>query len=129
MRSGHDRVEVGGKVAQGGVMSEAVVAEPSEHEGTIGVDLGAGGDDLAGELHLIQAVEHVGQFEPCSAQTATGQALDGDRDRRLLGRPRPACRGCGRPGSCTILHSSRYAGHRFASDQRGPRCELQAQPS
>ena len=41
-------------------MGEAVVAESAEHEGAIGVDLGAGGDDLTGELDLIQAAGHVG---------------------------------------------------------------------
>jgi hypothetical protein len=55
VRSGHDRVEVTGEVARGGLMGEAVVGEPGEDQGAIGVDLGAGGDDLTGELHLIQA--------------------------------------------------------------------------
>jgi hypothetical protein len=41
-------------------MSEAVVAEPGKHPGAIGVDLGAGRDDVAGELHLIHAVGDVG---------------------------------------------------------------------
>jgi hypothetical protein len=60
VRSGHDRVEVRGEVARDGLMSEAVVGESGEYEGAIGVDLGAGGDDLTGELHLIQAVGHLG---------------------------------------------------------------------
>ena len=74
MRSGHDRVQVGGQVARGAAMREAVVTEPGQHPGAIGVDLGAGRDDVAGELHLIQAVEHLGQIEPRSAQTAAGAA-------------------------------------------------------
>jgi hypothetical protein len=52
VRSGHDRVEVTGEVARGGLMSEAVVAESGEHEGAIGVDICAGGDDFTGELSL-----------------------------------------------------------------------------
>jgi hypothetical protein len=64
-------------------MDKAVLGKSSEHQSTIGVDLSAGGDHLTGELHLIQAVERVGQVEPHSAQTATGEPLDGDRDRRL----------------------------------------------
>ncbi len=84
VRSGHHRVKITGEIARSGVVSETVVAESGEHEGAIGVDLGAGGDDLAGELHLIRAVEPVGQIEPHSAQPATGEPLDGDGDRRLL---------------------------------------------
>ncbi len=54
VRSGHDRVEITGQIARAGLMSEAVVGESGEHQSAIGVDLGAGCDDLAGELHLIQ---------------------------------------------------------------------------
>jgi hypothetical protein len=43
VRSGHDRVEVTGEIARSGAMREAVVGESGEHEGAIGVDLGAGG--------------------------------------------------------------------------------------
>jgi hypothetical protein len=60
VRSGHDRIEVSGEVARSGLMREAVVAESGEHQGAIGVDLGARGDDLTGEQHLIQAAGHVG---------------------------------------------------------------------
>jgi len=63
VQSGHDRVQVGGKVARGAVMSEAVVAEPDKHPGAIGVDLGACRDDVAGELHLIHTVGRVGQLQ------------------------------------------------------------------
>jgi hypothetical protein len=63
VQSGHDRVQVGGKVARGAVMSEAVVAEPDKHPGAIGVDIGAGRDDVAGELHLIHTVGRVGQLQ------------------------------------------------------------------
>jgi hypothetical protein len=38
-----------------------------------------GADDFVGELHLIHAVVYLGQIEPHSAQTATGEPLDGDR--------------------------------------------------
>jgi hypothetical protein len=34
VRSGHDRVEVRGEVARDGLMSEAVVGEPGEYEGS-----------------------------------------------------------------------------------------------
>jgi hypothetical protein len=61
------------------------VAEPGKQPGAVGVDLGAGGDDVASEFHLIHAVGHFGQIEPRTAQTAIGQPLDGDRDRCLLG--------------------------------------------
>ena len=87
MWSGYDRVEVTGKVARGGVMGESVVAESGEHEGAIGVDLGARGDDLTGKHDLIQAAGQVGELQPRSTQTATGEPLDGDGDRRLLGCP------------------------------------------
>ena len=62
MWSGYDRVEVTGKVARGGVMGESVVAESGKHEGAIGVDLGARGDDLTGKHDLIQAAGHVGEL-------------------------------------------------------------------
>ena len=68
-------------------MSETVVAESGEHECAIGMNLGAGGDNFGGELDLIHGVGHLGQIEPHSAQTATGEPLDGDRDRRFLRCP------------------------------------------
>jgi hypothetical protein len=63
VRSGHDRVEVTGEVARGGLMSEAVVAQSGEHEGAIRVDLGAGGDDLAGDP-LSTAENHTPDISP-----------------------------------------------------------------
>ena len=64
-------------------MSEAVVAEPGKHPGAIGVDLGAGGYDVAGERQLI-AVRHLSQIQPLGPD-GRWESLDGDRDRRLLG--------------------------------------------
>ena len=49
--------------------------------------LGAGGDDLAGEVAPVRAVGPVGQLEPHPAEAATGVPFDGDGDRRLVAGP------------------------------------------